>query len=59
MIASHGEAVIEYEATPGEPGPFNCRAFFGYYDGGIHSLEVSVKGTWVAPRNATHGSTIP
>jgi hypothetical protein len=57
VIPARGESEVEFEAHPGDPGPFSCKMGFYFFDRKLDGLVLTVKGTWVAPRSADHGPT--
>jgi hypothetical protein len=59
VIPARSETEIECEATSDGPGPFSCPMLVTYFDGDIRAIKLSVRGTWVAPRNADHASKPP
>lgn len=59
IIPARGEAEIEYEVIPEEPGPFGCRPCIVYADRGIQGLNLSISGTWLASRSTDHDATPP
>jgi hypothetical protein len=59
VLAPSAEVQVEWEASPGEPGPFKCPMYITYYDGDYQALKLSVQGTWLASRTGDHDSTFP
>ncbi len=51
VLAAGEEKEIECIAHAGTAGPFQCPIRIAYHDGDYQLLEMSVRGTWIAPNN--------